>query len=430
MQEKDLVSVIMPVYNASKYVEQSVKSICDQTYDNLEIILVDNGSTDGSYEILRELGNKDGRIKVMQDLRPGPGPTRDVGVKISNGDWICFLDSDDLLHSRFIEIMLSAAKRRDSLMSRCRYLEFRDNETVNECLTGVEIRYMEWHEFYYYLFSLAKFGASPFGIWAALYHRSVVKGFRYGDINFAEDSYMSPKYIYKAGKHPIAVVDEYLYFYRVHEISQLRSGFTLRKLDRFYAKDEVMKMWEQLGEREMYDLFFPDYYHCLVSDYLNMQVYLPEQSDNYKKYAENIRSKMDHAKKYHSGIYHLNPGARAAWNRLKSNDTGYIQYGYGVQGKRLYAWMTHLGIRISEVWDKAAKQMQNENLTLREPHFDVSDDKKILIAIENNLTALSIRGWLGQKGKETSMMYQELNNAVLYGMFEKHLPFLIEDYFD
>ena len=161
-----------------------------------------------------------------------------------------------------------------------------------------------------------------------------------------------------------------------------------------------------------------------------MQVYLPELNEVYRRYADNIMEKMGYAKRVYSGLYQMNPGARTSWKYLKHHNEGFVQYGYGAQGKRLYAWMQHLNIRISEIWDKAAQQMKAENVKLMEPHFNLGNDVKVLLAIENILTALSVRGWLREHGIETDMMYQEINNALNYGMFEKYLPFLIEDYLE
>ena len=92
---KPLISIIVPVYNIKEYIERCVKSITDQTYKNLEIILVDDGSTDGTEKILDELAEKDARIKVFHKENGGSSSARNLGITKATGEYIGFADSDD-----------------------------------------------------------------------------------------------------------------------------------------------------------------------------------------------------------------------------------------------------------------------------------------------------------------------------------------------
>ena len=95
---KPLVSVIMPVYNAEKYLDRSISSIINQTYDNLEILLIDDCSTDNSYNILKEYAKKDKRIKVFHNQEnQHVSETRNVGIRNSTGKYLYFIDSDDFI---------------------------------------------------------------------------------------------------------------------------------------------------------------------------------------------------------------------------------------------------------------------------------------------------------------------------------------------
>lgn len=90
------VSVIIPVYNAARFIEKTVESVLEQTYEDYEIILIDDKSADDSYEIIKRLQKRDGRIRVFQNsCNSGVSYTRNYGVDIANGEWIAFLDSDD-----------------------------------------------------------------------------------------------------------------------------------------------------------------------------------------------------------------------------------------------------------------------------------------------------------------------------------------------
>ena len=94
---KDLITVIVPVYNVEKYLEQCVDSILNQTYKNIEIILVDDGSKDKSGQLCNEFSNKYSQIKTIHKKNAGLGMARNSGLKIANGEYIAFVDSDDWL---------------------------------------------------------------------------------------------------------------------------------------------------------------------------------------------------------------------------------------------------------------------------------------------------------------------------------------------
>ena len=100
---EDLISIIVPVYNVDEYLKQSVDSILSQTYKNLEIILVDDGSTDCSGKICDEYAEKDCRVKVIHKTNGGQGKARNCGIEISSGKYLSFLDSDDFMESGCIE---------------------------------------------------------------------------------------------------------------------------------------------------------------------------------------------------------------------------------------------------------------------------------------------------------------------------------------
>ncbi len=101
----DLISVIVPIYNSEKYLNRCVTSILNQTYENLEILLINDGSKDSSLDICYSFKNKDKRIKVINKENEGVSLTRNVGIKNSTGKYLMFVDSDDYLHNAYIEEM-------------------------------------------------------------------------------------------------------------------------------------------------------------------------------------------------------------------------------------------------------------------------------------------------------------------------------------
>ena len=101
---EELISVIIPIYNLEQYLQNCIESVITQTYQNLEIILVDDGSTDSSIDICREYEKKDRRIQIItKQKNEGAGPARNVGIDISHGAYIMFVDGDDFIARNCIE---------------------------------------------------------------------------------------------------------------------------------------------------------------------------------------------------------------------------------------------------------------------------------------------------------------------------------------
>lgn len=160
------VTVVIPVYNTKKYLEKCVDSITGQTFQNIEILLIDDGSTDGSAELCDELGEKDDRIRVIHKQNGGAATARNLGMDIAQGKYIMFIDSDDWLDSDAVETLVEHADENNvdvirfgyvrefedkQLVKRNTFLEERvylDDECLDVCrqilgLTGKELAYPE-----------------------------------------------------------------------------------------------------------------------------------------------------------------------------------------------------------------------------------------------------------------------------------------------
>ena len=123
-----LLSVIIPVYNVKPYLEKCVESIVDQTYHNLQIILVDDGSTDGSQTICDELAQKDSRIVVIHKENGGLSTARNVGMDRAKGDYIAFVDSDDWLERNMYEVLINQLEAHDADLVACSFYECKGDE--------------------------------------------------------------------------------------------------------------------------------------------------------------------------------------------------------------------------------------------------------------------------------------------------------------
>ena len=113
------ISVIVPVYNAGKYLARCVESILAQTFTDFELILVDDGSTDNSPVLCDHFAGRDSRVKVIHQKNAGVSAARNAGINTSCSDWICFVDSDDLIHHQFLSELFSAVCKNKVAISMC-----------------------------------------------------------------------------------------------------------------------------------------------------------------------------------------------------------------------------------------------------------------------------------------------------------------------
>lgn len=130
--EKELISIIVPIYNVEKYLNKCVESILKQTYDNLEIILVDDGSLDNCGNICDEYAKKDSRIIVLHKTNGGLSDARNKGINIAKGKYIGFVDSDDYIDNDMFEILYNLCKNNNADISMISYKEIENEIIINE----------------------------------------------------------------------------------------------------------------------------------------------------------------------------------------------------------------------------------------------------------------------------------------------------------
>ena len=216
----NLVSIIVPIYNVENYIESCVKSILSQTYKNIEILLIDDGSTDLSGKIIDEISATDKRIKVHHLQNSGVANARNYGIKCANGVYLAFADSDDLMSPYFVEDAVEAIKNADYVSAAF--------QTISE-KTGLNIiDYMvDWGDIVTsndYLREMIKYQAGAYwgANWGKLYITDIVKKnniqFEQG-VNFAEDFRFNLEYLMNV--KTIAVLHHPEYYYRIDTAGSL-----------------------------------------------------------------------------------------------------------------------------------------------------------------------------------------------------------------
>lgn len=203
-----MISVIVPIYNAEQYLRTCVESICGQTYHDLEIILVNDGSTDHSLDICNALAEKDNRIEVIHKQNSGPSESRNMGLDIAKGEYIAFVDSDDCMHPRMLEILLSALIDTDSDIAMCDF-QYADNQYAKlQERENSDIKIYKEDEMFELLWSE---NVKIVVQWNKLYKKKIFSDLRFpvGKIN--EDTYIAHRQLNHCKQ--LVYVDQKLYVY-------------------------------------------------------------------------------------------------------------------------------------------------------------------------------------------------------------------------
>lgn len=242
IQEKqELISVIIPVYQVEKYLSRCLDSVINQTYKNLEIILVDDGSTDASGDICDEYAKKDDRIKVIHKENGGLSSARNVGLDIMQGEYVAFVDSDDWIAPDMYEYLYQIMQDTGVDISVCYYKRTSGAEgKANKKKEQIKIlEHDEIDNFFYRLNGEPSF----YSVWNRLYRKSVVKFIRFWDGKINEDVL----YTYEAYKsaNSLAVSNQIKYYYFMNNKGLTRSGLSAKDFSLLEVWDRIVKDTEK-----------------------------------------------------------------------------------------------------------------------------------------------------------------------------------------
>lgn len=230
-----LISVIMPVYNAEKYLEESVSSILNQTYKNIELILVNDGSTDNSIEICKRFEDLDSRVKYFEKENSGAGATRNFGLSRSTGEIISFIDSDDYVDSKMFENMLSYLLDKKLDMVMCETCNFYGNHKfIKQKLESGVYSSDEM---------IKKFLSDRITTSTCdkIYRREIFKNINIFPVGKIGEDHLALYRLIKSSEK-IGVLSEAYYFYRQDDKNSVtKKELTDKVLDIFDIKNEIIK---------------------------------------------------------------------------------------------------------------------------------------------------------------------------------------------
>ncbi len=218
-----LVSIIIPVYKVEKYLKDCVDSVRNQTYANLEIILVDDGSPDRCGQMCDQYAAEDSRISVIHKVNGGLSDARNFGMKRSKGEYLCFVDSDDILHQDAILIMLKNALEKEADLVCGSHQSFLDGTSPGVGKIGSTPVILER------ISAIESFVQKDWGAWGKLYRREIHDGiwFPFGKIH--EDEAIMLQILDRCER--IVCLDDELYCYRQRGGSITSQGYSEKKMD-------------------------------------------------------------------------------------------------------------------------------------------------------------------------------------------------------
>ncbi len=272
MQE-ELISIVVPVYNTEKYIDDCMASILAQSYKNLQIILVDDGSTDGSGKICDAYVAKDDRFQVIHKANGGVSSALNAGIKETTGSWIMRIDPDDYVHPHMVQRLYETALQKEADLVWCAYenvpeessydkQSFKDTQGKLEEYTNVEAEKL------FYSPQIENYIVT----WNKLYRADLFKAepaltFREGRVY--EEGYIVYQLVYRA-KKVVVLSEEPLYFYR-----QRGNGIMDKNGHKIYlpvleSGEERIAFYKEKGEKELYRLEINMMMNSSISLYQDM----------------------------------------------------------------------------------------------------------------------------------------------------------------
>lgn len=274
MEKHDLITVVVPVYNVEKYLDECVESIVGQTYSNLEILLVDDGATDASGKMCDRWAEKDQRIRVIHKENGGLSDARNFGLRVAKGAYISFIDSDDCVAPEFLETLYDGILRENAQISCCACVPFEDGQPIPDWsadhsdrvgLAGMELVRALYTGRYLQVGIMA---------WNKLYDAGLFRdnGIEYPKGKLYEDTFTTCRLLYHTQR--AAVTECALYGYRQRNGSIMRTRVQVdRCINGIEADYSNVAFFQEKQEPEIVELMLNAFFKSTIKNYRMVSVY-------------------------------------------------------------------------------------------------------------------------------------------------------------
>lgn len=289
MNQPELISIIVPVYKVQNYLDKCVESIVEQTYKNLEIILVDDGSPDNCPAMCDEWAKKDSRIKVIHKKNGGLSSARNAGLDVCTGDYIGFVDSDDWIEPDMYEYLLDIGMKNNADVSRCEFvIEAENSDITVDPQNDSELSMLSGDEL---IIELVNGDYSEGAMWNKLYKRKLFDSVRFKEGITIEDC-LANYYIYR---QQVTLVSSFAvkYHYLQRGDSITGTAFSEKSFD-------ILKVHNEITNSEINN---PATYPYCLKAYIRYNIIYLRTCIAYEKefYRDDMRNEV---KKYSSAILH------------------------------------------------------------------------------------------------------------------------------
>ena len=243
-----LISIIIPVYNVQDYLRKCLDSVLQQTYHNLEILLINDGSTDTSGEICNYYRSLDTRIQVIHQCNKGLSVARNIGFSRSHGEYILFLDSDDFIHPQMISLMLYEMQQNNADLVCCHKRRVDPNfplptDTIRQDAYSVTL----YHDYkaFYEIYNPSNY-TNMIVCWNKLYPRTLITSFPFPPGRIHEDEHFSPRVL--ANSKTVALLEYPFYFYVQRPESIMRRTLSKKSIDKLTSLAENATYFKETNQ--------------------------------------------------------------------------------------------------------------------------------------------------------------------------------------
>lgn len=285
-EKNGLVSIIIPVYNAEKYLEAALESVQQQSYKDIEVILIDDGSKDSSPGICDRFAEIDKRFRVIHQENAGPSAARNRGIEESKGEYISFFDNDDLLHKDFINILYHLCVDNDCDIALTKSQAFLEESEISIREPEYKLTYMDSRELSRQLLDMGWTGLAV--TMAKIFKRSLFEINRFNEDRIIGDDDSTIYLIYWASNKSV-LFHEPLYFYRSKRKGSItHSDFKLSWLTGVDAFQERMDFYQAEGDKILYAKAMRNYCRRIAENYIRIKESCPEEKETLR----NLKRKM------------------------------------------------------------------------------------------------------------------------------------------
>lgn len=283
MIKLDLISVIIPIYNVEKYLRRCIDSIRKQTYENLQIILVNDGSADCCEHICKEYLKIDDRMEYIYQQNRGLAGARNTGIEHASGEYVVFVDSDDYVASNYVMAMYQWIKCENADIAVCGMKNTYDDAQEEDLIDYENYTVKSGVSYIRNMYQIPTYKVN--GACNKMFRRRIFDENRFPEGTLFEDFVLMTKLLYEAKK--IVDSDQVLYYYFQSTGSITRCDFSIKHLDRIKQFEKRLDFFKERGEQSLYNRCVQEYNVMLLKCYYCCKRYIK----NSKKEQEKLLAK-------------------------------------------------------------------------------------------------------------------------------------------